>query len=269
MPSISTTVITFNEERNIERCLRSVAPFSDEIVVVDSESTDRTTDIARECGARVITNPWPGYGKQKQFALERASNPWVFSIDADEEVSPALCREIQTLDFSYDGYELPRRVRYMNRWIRHGVWYPGYVLRLFRRDKARFPDDVVHENVRVTGSIGRLRSDLLHYSYRDTDHHMEKIDQFSTLAAGRMFAQGKRAHFVHLAVIPFLEFLKAYVARLGFLDGRAGFVIARLHAVYVRRKYEKLSHLWLESGGNLRKDPGIRGRTGGDTEIRR
>lgn len=266
MPPISATVITYNEERNIERCLRSVAPFSEEILVVDSESTDRTVEIARALGARVIVNPWPGYGKQKQFALEAASHPWVFSIDADEAAAPELCREIQALDFSLDGYEVPRRVWYMNRWIRHGVWYPGYVLRLFRRDKARFSDDTVHESVFVDGTVGRLRSDLLHYSYRDAAHHMEKIEEFAALSAGQMFARGKRAGAAHAAILPYLEFLKAYVAKRGFLDGRAGLAVARMHALYVRRKYAKLRELARQDGEAA---AGSAGRSGGETEARR
>lgn len=260
MPSISTIVITFNEERNIERCLRSVASFSDEILVVDSDSADRTVEIARALGARVITNPWPGYGRQKQFAAERASNLWVFSIDADEEAPPELGREIRGLDFTRDAYEVPRRVRYMDRWIRHGIWYPGYVVRLFRRDRARFQDEIVHESVEVDGSVGRLRNDLLHYSYRDVAHHREKIEEFSSLAAERMFSRGKRARLGSRAIVPCLEFFKAYVARRGFLDGRAGFTIARLHAVYVRRKYEKLrelrrGHAPARPGAQANRDP--------------
>lgn len=249
MPRISTTVITFNEERNIERCLRSVAPVSDEILVVDSQSTDRTVEIAREFGARVITNPWPGYGRQKQFALENASHPWVFSIDADEAASPELCEEIRTLDFSRDGYEVPRKVWYMDRWIRHGVWYPGYVLRLFNRANASFSDDIIHESARVTGTVGRLRSDLLHYSYRNVAHHAKKIDEFTTLAARQMFERGRRAGVGHVVVLPLIEFLRAYVVKRGFLDGRAGFVIARMHALYVLQKYTRLRDLQLGSGG--------------------
>lgn len=243
MPPITTTVVTYNEERNIERCLRSVAPFSDEILVVDSLSTDRTAEIARGFGARVIENPWPGYGRQKQFALENASNPWVFSVDADEAASPELCTEIRALDFSRDGYEVPRRVWYMGRWILHGVWYPGYVLRLFERGKARFSEDIVHESARVSGTVGRLRSDLLHYSYRDLDHHRKKIEEFTTLSARQMLARGRRAGAGHVAVLPVLEFLRAYILKRGFLDGRPGLVAAGMHAVYVREKYAKLRRL--------------------------
>ena len=128
MNKISTIVITYNEEANIERCLESVAPFSDEVIIVDSRSTDGTVEIAQDCGATVIERDWPGYGIQRQFALEQAANEWVFSIDADEVVSQELSDEIQNLAFKHDGYEMPRPVWYLNRWIKHGVWYPGYIL---------------------------------------------------------------------------------------------------------------------------------------------
>ena len=248
MPRISTTVISYNEESNIERCLQSVAPFSDEMIVVDSGSTDRTVEIARECGARVIANEWPGYGKQKQFALEQTTCEWVFSIDADEAVSPELCREIQELDFAHAGYEMPRPVWYLNRWIKHGVWYPGYILRLFRRDAGRFSQDRVHESVDITGSVGRLKNDLLHYSFRDIDHHLEKMNEFTTLAATQMFEEGRRAGVHHIVFTPFLEFLKVYFSKRGFLDGVPGFVIAFFHSVYVFEKYSKLYELGLRSG---------------------
>jgi glycosyltransferase involved in cell wall biosynthesis len=192
MPKISTIVITFNEEDNITRCLDSVTAFSDEIIVVDSNSTDRTVELARRHGARVITNDWPGYGKQKQLALEQAEHPWVFSIDADEEVSSELAAEIKSLDFCENGYDMPRSVWYLNRWIKHGVWYPGYILRLFRRDKGAFTDDPVHEYVRVSGPVGRLRGDLLHYTYSDIHHHMDKMNAFTTISARDMFQEGRR-----------------------------------------------------------------------------
>ncbi len=249
MPKISTVVITFNEEGNIGRCLRSVASFSDEIIVVDSNSTDRTVEIARDHGAQVFTNTWPGYGKQKQWALNKVAHPWVFSIDADEEVSPELATEIASLDFSKDGYEMPRAVWYLNRWIKHGVWYPGYILRLFRRDKGLFSEDPVHELVRVSGTVRRLRGDLLHYTYRDINHHLEKIEEFTTIAARQMFEEHRRAGVAHVVAYPFLEFLKVYISKRGFLDGLAGFVIAVFHSFYVFLKYAKLRELRMSSPG--------------------
>ncbi len=239
MAKVSTTIITYNEEHNIERCLKSVVPFSDEIVVVESHSTDRTRAIASAMGARVIANDWPGYGRQRQFALDHATHEWVFAIDADEEVSPELCAEIRALDYSHDGYEVPRPVWYLNRWIKHGVWYPGHVLRLFRKDKARVTSDVIHESVLVSGKIARLRSDLLHYSYRDIEHHLDKMNEFTTLSARAMRDRSQSASVARVVFYPFLEFLKTYVAKRGFLDGLAGFEISVLHAFYVFLKYAK------------------------------
>lgn len=242
-PPVSAVVITLNEERNIERCLRSVAPFAAESVVVDSGSTDATVEIAARLGARVIHHAWSGYGPQKRLAVESASHDWVFSIDADEEVSPALAAEIAALDFSLDGYEVPRAVRYLGRWIRHGIWYPGYVTRLFRRDRGGFTADAIHESVRLDGRVGRLKSDLLHYSYRDVDHHLEKMNEFTTLTAQQMYAAGRRAGNFRLAFQPPLEFLRAYLARGGILDGYPGLVIALFHGYYVFLKYAKLREL--------------------------
>jgi glycosyltransferase involved in cell wall biosynthesis len=258
MPKISTTVITYNEARNIERCLKSVAPFSDEIVVVDSGSIDGTVEIAERYATRVISRDWPGYGPQKQFALENTEHEWVFSIDADEEVSPELCREIQELHFADDGYEVSRRTWYMNRWIMHGVWYPGYVLRLVRRDRAHFTDDIVHERVQVTGSVGRLRNDLHHYSYRDVAHHLDRINDLTTLAARRMYEEGRHARAHQIALLPVLAFLKAYVQKRGFLDGLPGLVVSTLHGFYVFLKYAKLLDLRLSKTPPLRSTTSVR-----------
>jgi glycosyltransferase involved in cell wall biosynthesis len=240
MPGISSIVITFNEEQNIRRCLESVAPFSDEIIVVDSLSTDRTVEIAREYATRVVEHEWLGYGRQKQLALDQARGEWVFSIDADEVVSPELAEEIGSLAPDCDGYEVPRLVWYLGRWIRHSGWYPGYVLRLFRRQAARFSEDAVHESVQLAGPRRRLRGDLLHYSYRDVAHHVAKINDFTSLAARQMDERGRRAGLVSLALTPGMEFLKVYLLRRGFLDGYPGLVVSTLHAWYVFLKYAKL-----------------------------
>jgi len=242
-PRISTICITRNEEHNIERCLRSVASFSDEIIVVDSQSDDRTVELAQPMATRVISRKWPGYGPQKQFALEQCSGDWIFSIDADEEASQHLQNEILSLDFRHDGYTTPRRVWYLDRWITRSGWYPGRILRLFRRERGRFTEDQVHESVLVEGQIGRLDGDLYHYSYRDIAHHIEKINEFTSLSAQQMFDAGRRSRLIHMAVTPHLEFLKVYVARRGFMDGGAGLIISILHASYVFTKYAKLWEL--------------------------
>ncbi len=243
MSRISTVIIAFNEEERIQRCLESVVAFSSEIIVVDSLSTDRTVEIAREYATRVIEQEWLGYGRQKQFAVDSATQPWVFSIDADEVVSPELCREIQGLALDCDGYEVARPVWYLGRWIRHSGWYPGYVLRLFRRDSASVSDDAVHERVQVPGRTRRLRGDLLHYSYRDVAHHIEKMNEFTTLSAQQMYERGRRWGLASMLLKPFFEFQKVFLLKRGFLDGFAGLVVSVLHAYYVFLKYAKLWEL--------------------------
>jgi glycosyltransferase involved in cell wall biosynthesis len=243
MQDISSIVITFNEERNIRRCLESVRPFSAEIVVVDSGSTDRTTEICREFTPRVFTHEWLGYGRQKRLAMEKSTCPWVFSIDADEEVSPELREEIPALDFRANGYEMPRKVWYLGRWIEHSGWYPGYILRLFNREHGRFTDEIVHEYVHVTGKTGRLKNDLYHYSYRDISHHIRKVNDFTTLTARKMFEEGRTGGALESGLYPFFEFLNVYLVKRGFLDGLAGLTISTLHAYYVFLKYAKLYEL--------------------------
>jgi len=243
MADISTIVITLNEERNLPRCLASVRGFSREIVVVDSGSTDGTLAAASAAGARVIPQVWLGDGKQKQFALDQARSPWVFSIDADEEVSPDLASEISRLDFSADGYLVGRRVWYLGRWIDHGAWNPDWVMRLFRRDRARFTPERVHERVEVSGRAARLHAPLFHYSYRDIAHHLAKINEMSSLAATQMAERGRRASWTKLALSPGWEFFRSYVLKGGFQDGAPGLVVAKLHAYYHFLKYAKLREL--------------------------
>lgn len=243
---ISVVVITRNEEANLERCLLSVREIAGEIVVVDSGSTDGTIALAARLADRVIAQPWLGFGPQKQFAVEQARHPWILSLDADESLSPALAREIADLSFDRDGYELPRRVWYLGRWILHGTWYPDPVLRLFHRERGRFSPDQVHESVELAGTVGRLRASLDHYPYRDLAHHHEKIQALSALAAGAMFAQGRRAHWAHLALRPAWEFFRSYVVRRGFLDGAPGLIAAGMHAHY---NFLKQAKLWERASG--------------------
>jgi glycosyltransferase involved in cell wall biosynthesis len=212
-----------------------------EIVVVDSGSTDNTCEIARGLGARVIDQPWLGFGPQKQFAVERADAPWVLALDADEALSPELAREIAGLALDRDGYELPRRSWYLGRWIAHGTWSPDPVLRLFRRDRGRFTPDLVHESVELAGARGRLKGALDHWPYRDLAHHQAKIDALSTLQAERMFAAGRRAAWADLALKPGWEFFRSYVVKAGFLDGMPGLVAAGMHA---HANFLKMAKLW-------------------------
>lgn len=239
-------MITRNEEANIERCLASVRAFASEILVVDSGSTDRTVALAAHLADRVLAQPWLGFGPQKQFAVEQAHHPWVLSLDADEAVSRELAAEITELAFDRDGYELPRRVWYLGRWILHGTWYPDPVLRLFNRERGRFTPDRVHETVELSGTIGRLRGPLDHHPYKDLAHHHEKIDALSALSAEQMYEQGRRASWASLALKPAWEFFRSYVVRRGFQDGPPGLIAAGMHAHY---NFLKQAKLWVRAQG--------------------
>jgi glycosyltransferase involved in cell wall biosynthesis len=243
MEKISTILIAFNEARNIERCLTSVQSFSDEIIVVDSFSSDETATLARKYTSQVYQQQWLGYAGQKKFALEKTGLPWVFWIDADEEVSGNLQKEIRSLSFDVDGYRIARTTRYLNRWIRHGCWNPDTVLRLFRKDRGGFTDAVVHEQFRLQGVSRLLNGTLYHYSYRDIAHHLSKMNSFTTLAAQNMQQRGKRASFSALLLRPAFHFVKGYLLRRGFLDATPGLIVALLDSYYVFLKYAKLWEL--------------------------
>jgi len=240
MPAISAIVITHNEERNIGRCLASVAPIAEQIVVVDSKSSDRTVELARKFTPEVHVREWSGYARQKQWALDRCRHEWIFWVDADEEVSVDLREEIRALDFTRDGYRVPRKVWYLGRWIRHCGWYPGYVLRLFRRDRGSFDDRLVHERVKLNGSVAHLSGPLYHYSYRDIAHHLAKMNEFTSLAAEQLYREGRRTSPPELVARSVSRFLRMYTLQRGFLDGAAGLVVSVLGGYYVFLKYAKL-----------------------------
>jgi glycosyltransferase involved in cell wall biosynthesis len=246
---ISAILITKNEARNVEACLASLG-FAEEIVVVDSGSTDGTEALCRrEPRVRWHSEEWKGFGAQKNSALDKASGPWVFSIDADERVTPGLAEEISRLDpgnAPYPGYRVPRRSFFGNRWVRHGGWYPDHSIRLWRKDAGRFEARSVHEAVRVTGPVGTLRGDLLHYTYQDTSDFVDRMNRYSSLGAGELLRQGKRATALDLLVRPPFTFFKMFVLRLGFLDGGLGLRLAVLYAMYTFAKYAKV---W-EAGGD-------------------
>jgi glycosyltransferase involved in cell wall biosynthesis len=244
---ISATIITFNEAENIGEACQSVA-WADEIVVVDSESTDATREIASQCGARVIVNPWPGFATQKQFAVEKATHDWVFSLDADERVSPELKSSIEALRGTdetrlADGFRVARRAFYLGRWIRGGGWYPDYQLRLFRRTRGSWSPRLIHESVKMTAGarIEKLNGDLLHYSMRDATHHQRMIEErYAPLGAQQMFADGKRTSRVGKIFAGPLTYLRSLVLKGGWRDGRAGLTIAKLAAHHAALKHEIL-----------------------------
>ena len=241
---ISATIITLNEESNIKAACESVA-WADEIVVVDSESTDATREIAASCGARVITNPWPGFGAQKQFAVNRAAHDWIFSLDADERVSDQLRQSIEALKENRhaeeaDGYVVARRTYYQGRWIRGGGWYPDYQLRLFNRTKGRWKQRHIHESVMMDsgGRIKELSGDLLHYTSPNAAHHHRMIgERYAPLAAQQMFEEGRRTSALGVASAGPAAFVRSFVLKGGWRDGFAGFTIASFAAHHAFLKH--------------------------------
>lgn len=238
--SVSVTIITFNEERNIARALESVS-WADEIVVVDSGSVDRTLEIARSYTDKVYVRDWPGYATQKQRALELASHDWILSIDADEVVTPELKQEIlETLKRpAFNGYYISRLNYYLNFPIRYSGWSPDHQLRLFRKDKGRWQGDYVHESVRLEGAAGYLKARLKHYSIQSLSAHHQRLDRYTTLAAEEMCSRGRRVGYSDLLLRPALVFLRNYLLKLGFLDGVAGLIICYFSAYYVFLKFAK------------------------------
>jgi glycosyltransferase involved in cell wall biosynthesis len=254
VPKLSVTVITKNEAANIADALKSVA-WADEIVVVDSESSDETVAIARQYTDKVIVREWPGYIAQKNHAASIASHDWIFSLDADERVSPDLAEEIKTLMKKTpgdSGFRVPRVTGYLGRWIRSTDWYPDYQLRLYDRRTAEWTGRYVHESVSVQGTIGRIRGELRHFAFRDIADHLETIDRYTTFAAAQMYETGRRANLLDLAGHPPLAFLRNYVFRLGFKDGTAGFIVSILNSYYVFLKFAKLWELSKVPGSSFR-----------------
>ncbi|MFN8546714.1 MAG: glycosyltransferase family 2 protein [Candidatus Eisenbacteria bacterium] len=243
-PLLSALVITRDESGNIDRCLSALS-FCDEIVLVDSESRDDTVARARRYTDRVWVEPWRGYSGQKRFALEKTRGRWVLWVDADEVVQPELAHAIRSAVESeatrLAGYRLRRRVNYLGRWIRFGSFGRDWVLRLFLRDRASFTDALVHEGVRVDGPIGQLPGCLEHWSYRDQAHHRAKIEAMSALWAEQEAARGRRVGPGEATLRAFVRYVRLLLLEGGFLNGAVGWTIARMGAVYVKRKYELLA----------------------------
>jgi len=246
MSKLSAIIITKNEEERLLRCLNSVR-FAEQIIVVDSGSTDRTAAIARTCGAEVFGEDWKGYTAQKNSALEKAGGDWVLSIDADEEFSEKAQMEIQRIlredDREVQAYAFRRKVFYLGKWIYHGDWYPDYVVRLWRRGSGKFDGGRVHEFVRVNGVVKHLESEILHYTYKDLGDQNERIQKYAKLWALDQF-EAKRASFLSdLWLRPPWRFLRAIVLKAGWLDGWRGWLIAWMCAREVLLKYRNLRDL--------------------------
>jgi glycosyltransferase involved in cell wall biosynthesis len=237
---LSACIITFNEAERIEACLRSLE-FCDEILVVDSHSSDATRELSASLGARVIERDWPGYRSQKQFAVEAAANDWVLCLDADERVTAALRAEIVALRSQgfagAAGWSVPRITDYFGRFLRHGNAYPDRLVRLFDRRRGGWHGYEIHENTRIDGAVRRLRGQLEHYSYRSLTDHLNRMQRYADLMAQAMYARGRRCGLLPVLLNPLWRFVRGYLLRLGFLDGWRGLVFALIEANYVRRKY--------------------------------
>ena len=241
-PGLSVAIITLNEEQNIRACLESVK-WAGEVVVCDSGSRDRTVAIAEGYGARTFQDEWRGFAAHKNLAVERCRGEWVLVLDADERVPEGLRKEIQDVlgtAGSSDGYSVGRRNYFLGAWIRHGGWYPDRSVRLFRKDRGQFENRAVHETVQIAGSVGSLREVMEHHTYASVQDFLQRMVRYADLAAGEMYAAGKRCHLTDLTLRPAWTFLRMYAFQLGFLDGWRGLLLAGLYACYTFAKYAAL-----------------------------
>jgi glycosyltransferase involved in cell wall biosynthesis len=247
MNKISVVIITYNEESNIVRCLDSVKDIADEVVVVDSFSTDRTKELCLNYGIRFYEHPFEGYISQKNFANSLAQFDYILSLDADEALSEELNISIQNAKetFVCDGYIMSRMVNYCGTWIKHGSWYPDKKLRLFRKDKGSWEGVLIHETLEMHegSTIGYLKGDILHYSYTSLEGHIAQFDNFTTISAEELYREGRKATFVKLYFSPVSLFAKGFFVRLGFLDGHYGVLICIVNAFATYMKYAKLKEL--------------------------
>ena len=245
MNRLSACLITLNEEQNLPRALASLQNVADEMVVVDCGSQDRTQEIARDHGARVVVHAWADFAQQKNLAAASASNDWVLSLDADEELSPELRASLlnwKEREPEFAVYELARRTWYLGAWIKHSGWYPDRQRRLYRRDAAVF-SGIVHESLRFDGKIGRLEGDLLHYTVRSGAEHEEKVERYATLAAQQMHGAGRRSWRSGMWLATPWTWFRDFVLRGGFLDGHRGWLISKMAARGTRLKFKKLGGL--------------------------
>ncbi len=240
---LTVTIITLNEETNIARALKS-ASWADEVLVVDAGSTDQTVEIAKKMGARVLTHEWKGYGQQKNLAQAQAKNDWVLSLDADEEVTPALRKEIErclesVAQTGEAGFWIPRKTWYLNRWVMHGGWYPNSLVRLANRKNARWTEPHVHEELKVEGKLGEIREPILHYSFPSIASQVETNLRFAHLGCQDLQHKGTRSSLPKLLLKPLGKFFETYFIKLGFLDGLAGFVISMnaAHSMFLKYAY--------------------------------
>jgi (heptosyl)LPS beta-1,4-glucosyltransferase len=258
MRTISAVIITKNEERNIERCIRSVL-WADEVIVVDAGSTDATAAIGRSLGARVIDHAWEGFAVQKEFAAAQAQSDWVLSLDADEEITAELRAEIERLRTDppaddVDGYRMPRKSFFLGTWIRHGGWYPGYQMRLFRRSAAAMNHRPVHEGFDVRGAVGTLAAPINHFTYDTLSQYLEKMNDYTSLDVANKLSERPDAvvHWYHCVLNPIALFLRMYISLRGYRDGFHGFLLAVYSSLYKLLVYAKS---WEYQTAHRRGDP--------------
>jgi glycosyltransferase involved in cell wall biosynthesis len=244
---ISAVIIASNEEKSLEGTLKSIAGVVEEIVVVDCFSTDNTVKIAKKYTDHVVQRAWTNFADQKNFANSKAAHSWILSLDADERVSPELGEELSEIKKTepvYAAFFIPRQAFYLGRWIRHSGWYPDPKLRLFRKDRARWEGEYVHERLVVDGKIGKLKGSIHHFTYQNIAEHLARINKFSDLGAQKLYAEKKKSRWYHLLFLPFFRFLRAYIWKRGFLDGFAGLVISVLTGYGIFIRYAKLREIW-------------------------
>lgn len=254
MTKISAAIITYNEERNIRRCLESLKSIVDEIVVVDSDSSDATRAICEEYETRFIVNPFEGHIQQKNFAIQQCSHEWILALDADESLTDELAMSIKSadLDGNVQGYSMNRLTNYCGQWIRHSGWYPDRKLRLFQKSAAHWGGVNPHDKIimETASTKAHLKGDLLHYSFYTREDHIRQIRYFTDISSRALFDKGKNINPVMLVLKVVAKFLKSFVVRTGFLDGRAGFAIARNSAWATWLKYTKLRNLQKQKLGS-------------------
>ncbi len=246
MDRLSAVIIAQNEEGNLPACLESVS-FAHEVLVCDGGSVDRTVEIAEALGAKVVRREFDGFASQKNFIIDRAEGPWILSLDADERVTDELKDEIIGLVSSSgplaDGYRIPRKGYFGERWIRYGGWWPDYNLRLFRKGKGHFEEREVHESVSIEGEVETLSSPIEHRTYSDISDYLVRMDRYSTLAARQSYRENRRGRVSDVVLRPIFTFVKMYVFRQGFRDGYVGFQLAMLYAIYTFSKYAKVKEM--------------------------
>lgn len=249
MIKLSAAIIVFNEERNIGRCLESLQDIADEIIIVDSNSTDKTLEIAKKFNVKIYQQDFLGYPEQKNYANSLCTNSHIISLDADEVISENLKQEILSIknNFAADAYELNRLTNYAGKWVHHCGWYPDRKIRIFKKEMAHWAGPRLHEILIVKSTnVKKLNSDLLHYSFHSEEDHLKQIEKFTNISSKELFDKGKRANFYYLYIKSIIRFITDYIIKLGVLDGATGYTVCKNSAYATYLKYSKLKKHWIE-----------------------